>query len=173
MVCLFLKAEGQQKAFFCMQPLTVSVLNDTTKQTIQQYQQGQGHSNYSCFLLNQIDNIHRLFDCYSGKVFVFNDTLKAADFATPLTNIYTVTPHTAVLSTTKRNILMGGVVFQYDLATQTLIPPSTYGDPLQIMNTSTGKVSLTLNYVDFTGWYDVLPGTQSILTTPFIKIIVK
>lgn len=123
-----------------------AILEDTTKQTITVSTPTYGHSNRSYFKINQVNPSNRLLDNYDGLYFVFNDTLVTGDLVQQGSiGLWKITLHANPINTTKRNILAFGYLFQFDNASQTLITPTIYGDPLKIKDNASGTIILTLN----------------------------
>jgi hypothetical protein len=123
---------------------------------------------YSLFVSN---NYIRLMDCYSGKIFAFTDTLRAANVTQiGTTGRYRITPNASPLVTSKRNILIGNTIIQYDTGIHTTNIDNKEL-PIIITNTVSGKVVCKI-YGDVIEYNGTLT-TPTVFQSTFVKIILN
>jgi hypothetical protein len=153
------KVLGQQKALVTIPKLTVAVLIDTTTKVVKTFDRGSNQVKYELW----IKAGPKLYDCYDGSIFIFQDTLVTGDFVQQgTTGIWKLTPHTNLVSTTKQNILIGNLLLQIDNSIQSILysPFSNSNYPIKIINTNTGAVYLTILDAN-TIFCDAIPPTST------------
>ncbi len=157
---------GQNK-MFVVSGNKIAVQFDTTTKTFTP----QSTGNFNKYTVQVTSSSAGLMDCYDGNVFVFSDTLVSGDVAQIGTSgVYRITLHNALVNTTKRNIVMGGVVYVYDNATQELnIPINFY--PMTITSRATGKVSATI-YQNGIVYLDVIPAGVTTFGSGISKVVI-
>ncbi len=157
---------GQDK-MFVVSGNKIAVRFDTATKTFIP----QSFGSFNKYTVQVTSTSATLMDCYEGSVFVFSDTLVAGDAAQIGTSgVYRVTLHNAPLNTTKRNIIIGAIVYVYDNATQQLNVPINFY-PMTITNRSTGKVSATI-YQNGIVYLDVIPTGVTTFGSGISKVVI-
>lgn len=143
-------------------------------------------SNFTYKSFDRGDNLHitsifsksgggRVLQCLDGHVFLFSDTIVTGDISQiATTGIFRITPHAVPVNTTKRNILIGIILLQYDNAVCEL-HYSSFADsnyPIWITNRSTGMRCVTINSKGEM-FFDTLPISYSAFGSGIKKIIIQ